>query len=105
MLNLLLQNANRGSSVLSIFRHLGAFGLFFLAILDSSPAPTFGGPDILIAILVSTRPNPWYEYPIAATIGSTLGAYLTFRLARKAGGAYLESKFGHSKMSASLAVF
>ncbi len=35
----------------SIFRHLGVFGLFLFAILDSSPLPTFGGPDILIALL------------------------------------------------------
>src|SRR5579872_1359371 len=105
MLNALLQNANRGRSVFSEFRHLGALGLFVLAILDSSPVPTFGGPDILIAILVATRRNPWYEYAIVATAGSTIGAYITFRLARKAGEAYLESKFGHAKVSASLALF
>lgn len=104
-MNVLLQNANRGHSFLSTFRHLGAFGLFALTILDSSPIPTFGGPDILLAILVSTRRNPWYEYAAVAAIGSTIGAYLTFRLARKAGEAYLESKFGHAKVSAFLAVF
>jgi membrane protein YqaA with SNARE-associated domain len=105
MLNVLIQNANRGRSFLSIFRHLGALGLFFLTILDSSPAPTFGGPDILLAILVSTRHDPWYEYVAFATVGSTIGAYITFRLARKAGKTYLESKFGHAKVSAFLAVF
>ncbi len=105
MLNVLLQNANRGRSLLSTFRHLGAFGLFALTILDSSPVPTFGGPDILLAILVSTRLDPWYEYAALATIGSTIGAYITFRLARKAGDAYLESKFGQAKVAAYLGVF
>jgi membrane protein YqaA with SNARE-associated domain len=105
MLNVLLQNANRGRSFLSTFRHLGAFGLFALTILDSSPVPTFGGPDILLAILVSTRRNPWYECAVVATIGSTIGAYVTFRLARKAGDAYLESKFGRTRVSSFLAVF
>jgi membrane protein YqaA with SNARE-associated domain len=105
MLNLLLQNANRGRSFLSTFRHLGTLGLFFLAILDSSPFPTFGGPDILLAILVSTRRDPWYEYVAMATLGSTIGAYVTFRLARKAGEAYLESKFGLARVSALLAIF
>jgi Beta-lactamase len=49
MLNIFIQNATppRGHGVTSMFRHLGALGLFFLAILDSSPLPTFGGPDIL----------------------------------------------------------
>ncbi len=105
MLNALLQNASRGRSVLSVFRHLGALGLFSLAILDSSPVPTFGGPDILLAILVGTRRDPWYAYAAIATVGSTIGAYITFRLARKAGDAYLESKFGKAKVSAFLAVF
>src|ERR1700676_2684832 len=103
MLNI-LQNANRGRSFFSTFRHLGALGLFFLAILDSSPIPTFGGPDILIAILVATRRDPWYEYVAVATAGSTIGAYITFRLARKAGEAYLESKFGQARLSAFLRV-
>jgi membrane protein YqaA with SNARE-associated domain len=112
MLNLLFQIANqqnanpaRARSFLSVFRHLGAFGLFFLAILDSSPLPTFGGPDILLAILVSTRRNPWYEYASVATVGSTIGAYITFRLARKAGEAYLESKFGKNRVASSLSLF
>jgi membrane protein YqaA with SNARE-associated domain len=105
MLNVLLQNANRGRSFLSTFRHLGALGLFFLTILDSSPVPTFCGPDILLAILVTTRRDPWYEYVAVATVGSTIGAYITFRLARKAGEVYLESKFGQARVSAFLAVF
>src|SRR5579862_1688572 len=96
---------NRGRTFLSVFRHLGAFGLFFLSILDSSPLPTFGGPDILIAILVSTRRNPWYEYAAVATLGSTIGAYMTFRLARRAGEAYLESKFRQTRVSSVLNIF
>ncbi len=107
MLNLWLQNANpsRGRTIFSTFRHLGAFGLFFLAILDSSPVPTFGGPDILIAILVATRRNPWYEYAAVSTAGSIIGAYITFRIARKAGASYLESRFGHSRVAAPLKMF
>ncbi len=105
MLNLLLQTATHGRSVVSTFRHLGAAGLFFLTILDSSPVPTFGGPDILLAILVAARHDPWYEYAVFATLGSTIGAYITFRLARKAGQAYLDSKFGHAKVSRLLGVF
>jgi membrane protein YqaA with SNARE-associated domain len=88
-----------------MFRHLGAFGLFFLAILDSSPLPTFGGPDILTAILAASHRNPWYEYAAVATAGSVIGAYLTFRVARKAGSAYLHSKFGHRKLDVILSFF
>jgi membrane protein YqaA with SNARE-associated domain len=90
---------------LAIFAHLGAFGLFLLAILDSSPLPTFGGPDILIIILVATRPHPWYEYAAAATAGSVIGAYLTFRLARRAGETYLNRKFAHRRRPPLLRIF
>lgn len=103
---LLFQNAPaRGRSFFSVIRHLGAFGLFALAIMDSSPVPTFGGPDILLAILVASHRNPWYEYAAVATIGSTIGAYITFRLARKAGEAYLESKFGKKRVGSFLSLF
>jgi membrane protein YqaA with SNARE-associated domain len=88
-----------------MFRHLGAAGLFFLAILDSTPLPTFGGPDILIAILAGSHRNPWYEYAAVATAGSVIGAYITFRLGRKAGAAYLNSKFGHGRVSTFLRLF
>src|SRR5690348_13256508 len=92
----------RGRSITSIFRHLGALGLFSLAILDSSPVPTFGGPDILTAILAATHRDPWYEYAAVATAGSVIGAYLTFRLARQAGSSYLTSRFGERRVSALL---
>lgn len=90
---------------LAIFRHLGAFGLFFLAILDGTPLPTFGGPDILMVILVVTRHNPWYEYAAAATAGGVIGAYLTFRVARRVGRAYLQSKFRGKRIPKMLKAF
>lgn len=107
MLNISIQNARRpqGHSLSSIFRHLGAVGLFSLAILDSSPLPTFGGPDILTAILAASHRDPWYEYAAVATAGSVIGAYLTFRIARKAGSTYLHSKFGHRKLDVILTFF
>jgi membrane protein YqaA with SNARE-associated domain len=107
MLNVLMQSSTPppGHGITSMLGHLGALGLFFVAIIDSSPLPTFGGPDILIAILAASHRNPWYEYAAVATAGSVIGAYLTFRIARKAGSAYLHSKFGEGKVSALLKVF
>jgi membrane protein YqaA with SNARE-associated domain len=93
------------SGILFAFRHWGAFGLFALAILDSSPLPTFAGPDILTAILAASHRNPWYEYAAMATAGSVIGAFITFRLARSAGAAYLHRKFGKGRVAALLKVF
>ncbi len=107
MLNLLLQNQRRrsGGTLTSTLLHLGAVGLFFLAILDSSPLPTFGGLDILTAVLAASHRNPWYEYAATATAGSVVGAYFTFRLARKAGSAYLDKKFKKGTVSKFLKLF
>ena len=89
----------------SLFRHLGPFGLLLLAVLDGSPVPTFGGPDILTAVLAATHRTPWYECAAMATVGSAFGAYLTFRMARHAGSAYLNSKFGNGKLPGLLKLF
>ncbi len=94
LFDLLQAPRRRPSSFTLFFGHLGSLGLFLLAILDSSPLPTFGGPDILIIILVVTRPYPWYEFAAVATAGSVIGAYTTFILARRAGKSYLDRKLG-----------
>src|SRR4029077_15576090 len=95
MLSLLapLRKPRAHPTLLTTLLHLGAAGLFFLAILDSSPLPTFGGPDILTAVLAASHRPLWYEYAASATAGSVIGAYLTFRLARTAGSTYLDNKF------------
>jgi membrane protein YqaA with SNARE-associated domain len=92
-------------TLFATLRHLGAAGLFFLAILDSSPLPTFGGSDILTAILAGSHRTLWYEYAASATAGSVLGAYLTYRIARTAGSAYLDKKFKKGKLAKFLNVF
>ena len=110
-MNLFLQTAARhaasrgGHSLTSTFRHFGLGGLFFLAILDSSPLPTFAGPDILTAILSASHRDPWYAYAAVTTAGSVVGAYLTFRLAHKTGASYLERRFKTGNVSAIHKVF
>lgn len=105
LLSVLQARARNRNQAFAMFRHLGAFGLFSLAILDGTPLPTFGGPDILLMILVVTRRNPWYEYAVAATAGGVIGAYLTFRIARRAGRAYLDRKFRGQRIPRLLKAF
>lgn len=107
MWNLLAPAPKRAPShsFTSTLRHLGAAGLFFLAILDSSPIPTFGGPDILTAILAASHKPLWYEFAASATAGSVIGAFLTFRIARSAGSAYLDQKFKKSIVAKFLKLF
>jgi len=107
MIALLLQAARKPRTVtfMTVLRHWGAFGLFTLAILDGTPLPTFGGPDILTAILAARHRDPWYEYASACSAGAVIGAYITFRLGRHAGMAYLNSKFGGARSAALFKVF
>ncbi|HZQ21549.1 MAG TPA: VTT domain-containing protein [Terriglobales bacterium] len=106
MLAYFVQRAARNrKGFTAALQHAGAAGLFGLAILDSSPIPTFGGPDILIAILAARHRNPWYEYAMVATLGSILGAYLTYRLAHRAGKAYLQNRFGKRRFASPLKFF
>jgi membrane protein YqaA with SNARE-associated domain len=89
----------------TLLHHLGGFGLLLIAVVDSSPLPTFGGTDILTAILSARRVQPWYYFVAMATTGSVIGAYITFRAAQKAGSDYLERKFGKRKVSRFLETF
>jgi len=86
-------------------RHLGGPGLFLLAIVDSTPIPTLGGVDILLAILAARHVEPWYFYAVVATSGSVIGAYLTFHAARVGGADYLRRKFGERRVNNFLALF
>lgn len=99
---LLQKAASRRNRTMAVFLHLGTLGLFLFAILDSSPLPTFGGPDILIVILVATLPHPWWEFAAAATAGSAIGAFITFRIGRRAGKAYLNGKRKKGRIGAFL---
>jgi membrane protein YqaA with SNARE-associated domain len=90
---------------MSVLRHWGVFGLFLVAILDSTPIPTFGGADILTVILAARHREPWYYYAAAATLGSVIGAYITFHIARGAGAVYLEKKFGARRVAIILKYF
>lgn len=89
----------------ALLRHLGGLGLFAVAVVDASPLPTFGGPDILTAILAARHLEPWYYYAAVATLGSVVGAYLTYHAAHIAGADYLKKKFGKRRVSKSLAYF
>ena len=107
MLIVLIQSAPEKhiGGISAMLLPLGAFGLFFFGILDSLPLPIIAGSDILISILAGSHRNSWYEYAAVATAGSLIGAYVTFKLARRAGLAYLHSKFGSGRVPIILKLF
>jgi len=66
--------------------HLGMWGLFAVALVDSSviPLPIPGSTDLLLLWLVSHNHNPWLLAP-TAILGSLIGGYTTWHLGRKGG--------------------
>jgi len=73
--------------------HLGGLGFIPLGLLDSSVIPLPGSMDVLTIILSARKRELWLYYALMATIGSVIGGYVTYRLARKGGKETLERKF------------
>ena len=66
--------------------HLGALGLFSVAVIDSSviPLPLPGSTDLLLLWLVAHSGDPWLLAPCAVA-GSILGGYTTWQIGRRGG--------------------
>src|SRR5271154_6288756 len=71
--------------------HLGALGVFAVAIIDASiiPLPLPGSTDLLVLLLTANRGNPWL-LAAAATSGSMIGGYLTWSAGKKGGESMLQ---------------
>jgi membrane protein YqaA with SNARE-associated domain len=73
--------------------HLGGLGFIPLGLLDNSVIPLPGSMDVLTIVLSARKRELWLYYAVMATIGSVIGGYVTYRLARKGGKETLERKF------------
>lgn len=75
--------------------HLGGPGLIVLGMVDSSVIPIPGSMDALTIILSAHHKQLWPYYAAMATVGSVLGGYVTFRLARHQGRERLQEQLNH----------
>jgi membrane protein YqaA with SNARE-associated domain len=80
------------SSVWRWLRHLGGPSLLLLGLADNSPIPLPGSTDILTIWLAAHHPHSWPLYATLATIGSLVGGYITYALARKGGKETMERR-------------
>jgi len=74
----------------------GPFGLFTIAFLDSVMIPMPGGVDAVLLLLAASRPSWMLIYVVAATVGSTLGCVVLYRISQRAGKRAL-ARFSASK--------
>ena len=87
---LLLVSPSHHSLMPHWLTHLGALGLFSVAIVDSSPIPLPlpGSTDLLLLWLVAYGGDPWLLAALAIA-GSLVGGYSTWHLGRRRGEAAL----------------
>jgi membrane protein YqaA with SNARE-associated domain len=85
--------------------HLGALGFIPLGLIDSSIIPLPGSMDVLTIILAARSPELWFYYAVMATLGSVLGGFVTYRLARKGGEKSLEKRLSAKSMKRVIKLF
>jgi len=71
---------------------LGGPSLILLGIADNSLVPLPGSMDVLTIWLAARHHDLWPYYAFMATLGSVIGGYLTYRLARKGGKQTIERR-------------
>ena len=74
----------------------GAFGLFALALLDSTFVPLPSSADALMILLSTTNPSWMLLYAFMATAGSAIGCWILYLISRRAGTRALQ-KFSPAK--------
>jgi len=74
----------------------GAFGLFAVALLDSTFVPLPSSVDALMLLLSTTYPSWMLLYAFMATAGSALGCLILYLISRRAGARAL-NRFSETK--------
>ena len=74
----------------------GPFGLFVVAVLDSSFVPLPSSADALMLLLTTAHPRWMVFYALVATAGSTLGCWILYYVSRRAGRRAL-ARFSETK--------
>ena len=74
----------------------GAFGLFAVALLDSTFVPLPSSADALMILLSTTNPSWMLLYAFMATSGSALGCWILYLISRRAGSRAL-NRFSEAK--------
>ena len=78
------------------FVALGPFGLFAVALLDSTFVPLPSSVDALMILLTTANPRWMVIYAVIATAGSTLGCVILYSISKRAGSRALK-KFSPKK--------
>jgi membrane protein YqaA with SNARE-associated domain len=97
--------AGAASQLLRWLRPLGGAGLILLGLLDNSVVPIPGSMDIAAVVFCAEQKERWPYYALMATLGSVIGGYLTYRLARGEGKGRLGRRLSRAQMNRVKAIF
>jgi membrane protein YqaA with SNARE-associated domain len=85
--------------------HLGGLGLIPLGLLDNSPIPLPGIMDVATILFSARQQQLWLYYALMATVGSVMGGFVSYRLARKGGKAAMERRFSRRRVDKICKIF
>jgi membrane protein YqaA with SNARE-associated domain len=87
------------------FLTLGGPGLILLGLIDSSVIPVPGSLDAMTIVLSAHQRTWWPYYAVMAAVGSVVGAYLTYRIARNRGDKELNDRLSKRNVKKVVRVF
>jgi membrane protein YqaA with SNARE-associated domain len=82
------------SSLFHLAVSFGLFGLFLVAIVDSSfvPLPIPGLTDIMLVLMAARHSANWLLLIVVSSVGSALGGYFSYQVGQRGGMAFLEKR-------------
>src|SRR5512146_1261029 len=93
------------ASFLNYVRRFGPLAFLAVGLVDQSIIPLPGSMDALLIFFVASKPELWWYYVLMATAGSTVGAYVTYRISMKEGKEALEKRIGKKRADKAYRVF
>jgi membrane protein YqaA with SNARE-associated domain len=84
---------------------LGGLGLIPLGVLDNSLVPLPGTMDAATIVLSARQEQLWLYYAFMATVGTVIGGFVTYRIARKEGKQVLKRGFSSVKVDKVCEIF
>jgi membrane protein YqaA with SNARE-associated domain len=83
--------------ILAALAAWGLPGIFLLTIADGAGIPNPSGPDVMLLLYTSQRPDQWLLAALVAVVGSLIGSLFLYEIARKGGEKHLERKLSSGR--------
>ena len=84
---------------------LGGVGLFVIALLDSSFLSFPQVNDVLVIVLSAKYPERWLYYAGMTTLGSLIGCFMLFTVARRGGEVFMRKRLKGAHVDRALRLY